>query len=479
MAFASSCVWEVRTTGATTNGGAFDPISGTPGTDYSQQTTPQVTFTDLVIGATTTQCTSALAPFTSAHVGNIINITSGTGFTVQRVQILSVAGVTATCDKSLGTTASVGGNGKLGGCLATIGGGSGALTLAVAGNTIFVKATATYSISSGLSLTNSGSSALAICLIGYNATRGDNGMVTVQATAGIGNCFTLNQNYWRLYNLVADANGQTTTGCFSSAGGNLILGNCIAKNFTTGRYGFQFTNNYQKAFDCWATGGLSGATAAFGSTGGSSNEADFDSCVAIGNACTGFVLSDVGGSTCDYCISANNTGASSDGFQVTTGATIADRLKHCLSYGNGRDGLRFTAAGGPDAASVLNCIFVNNGGFGINSATTNWAVGPAATQPYLLLINYNFYFGNSSGSYNNLPAGQNDIAGTGDPTVAGASGNFVLNNTAGAGAACRAAGFPGVLQSGGTGFSDIGALQHQDSPAVIAPVYSMVETRYQ
>jgi hypothetical protein len=42
------------------------------------KTSRQIAYTDLVIGATTTNLTSAGNPFTSAHVGNTINITSGT-----------------------------------------------------------------------------------------------------------------------------------------------------------------------------------------------------------------------------------------------------------------------------------------------------------------------------------------------------------------------------------------------------------------
>src|SRR5204862_226565 len=77
----AALVWEVRTTGAGTNAGAFDPSVTSPGTDYSQQDAAQITYTDLVIGGTTTQLTSAANPFTSAHVGNTINVTGGTGFT--------------------------------------------------------------------------------------------------------------------------------------------------------------------------------------------------------------------------------------------------------------------------------------------------------------------------------------------------------------------------------------------------------------
>jgi hypothetical protein len=82
MSLSSGVQWDVRTGGSDSNGGGFDPTVSSPGTDYSQQNSPQVAFTDLVIGATTTHLTSALNPFTSLHVGNLVNIPSGlTGFT--------------------------------------------------------------------------------------------------------------------------------------------------------------------------------------------------------------------------------------------------------------------------------------------------------------------------------------------------------------------------------------------------------------
>ena len=89
MAFTATTEWDVRTTGSDSNGGAFDTAS--TGTDYSQRDTPLISYTDLVIGSTNTQLTSAANPFTAAHVGNIINVTGGTGFTVQRVQVVSVS----------------------------------------------------------------------------------------------------------------------------------------------------------------------------------------------------------------------------------------------------------------------------------------------------------------------------------------------------------------------------------------------------
>src|SRR4029077_71126 len=120
MSLSSTVQWDVRTTGSDSNGGGFDWAVSSPGTDYSQQDSAQVAYTDLVIGSTTTQLTSAAHPFTSAHVGNIINVTGGTGFTAGRYCVNSVSGSTATMDRSVGTASSTGGTGNLGGGLVTI-----------------------------------------------------------------------------------------------------------------------------------------------------------------------------------------------------------------------------------------------------------------------------------------------------------------------------------------------------------------------
>jgi len=73
---------------------------------------PQNLYTDLAIDAVTdTSITSTLYPFTSVDIGSIINITSGTGFTVQSIQIIDVIGNVATADRPVGTVGSTGGHG--------------------------------------------------------------------------------------------------------------------------------------------------------------------------------------------------------------------------------------------------------------------------------------------------------------------------------------------------------------------------------
>src|SRR5579885_2846497 len=134
-AFNSTTQWNIRTDGSDSNGGAFDPGVSFPGTDFSQQAAAQQAYTDIIIGGTTTQITSAAHPFGSTSPGNFINITSGSGCSTGRYEILSVSGTTATVDHSMGTAASTC-SGNLGGALQTV---TTAVTLIVGGNLVHVK----------------------------------------------------------------------------------------------------------------------------------------------------------------------------------------------------------------------------------------------------------------------------------------------------------------------------------------------------
>jgi hypothetical protein len=142
MALSALIEWDVRTTGSDSNGGGFK--SGASGTDYSLQDAAQVTYADLVIdGADNTKVTSAGFPFAATAVGNILNVTGGTGFTTGRYEVTAVASNVATLDRAVGTVASTGGAGKLGGSLLTIATVASAVT--VNGQKVHIKA-GTYTL---------------------------------------------------------------------------------------------------------------------------------------------------------------------------------------------------------------------------------------------------------------------------------------------------------------------------------------------
>jgi parallel beta-helix repeat protein len=148
------------------------------------------------------------------------------------------------------------------------------------------------------------------------------------------------------------------------------------------------------------------------------------------------------------CIADSNSGATTDGF--LSSGTAGSTAINCVAYNNGRDGIRI----GDDCNMVQNCIAESNVAIGIDN--TN--------QDSCVLIN-NATFGNATGI--NVGTGKGNlnlgaVAGSGSFFVDAPNQNFALNNTGGAGAAARAAGFPGVLSIGGAGYLDIGVLQHAD-----------------
>lgn len=154
------------------------PTAGTCGIDYSQQISAQVT--NNVLTGTTTTCTDATTPFGAQHVGNFLCISAGTGVTAGWYEIVSVSGVTATLDRTAGTSYSgctyyLGGAVSLGGSTAGITdaiffalGGSSATT----GCRFFIQGNATYAVASAI--TNLlGTASWPSITEGYNSIRGD------------------------------------------------------------------------------------------------------------------------------------------------------------------------------------------------------------------------------------------------------------------------------------------------------------------
>ncbi len=460
MAFSAGVVWEVRTTGSDSNGGGF--LAGATGTDYSQQTSPQVSYTDLVIdGTTNTKCTSAGNPFTSAHVGNIINITGGTGFTVQRVQVISVAAGAATCDKSLGTLSSTGGTGNLGGCLATL---SAAAGVYVASNKIFVKATATYTPTATTTFATGAVAATTVPytrVIGYTTTRGDGIPPTIQATTNTGISVLKSTGQGISFeNFIIDCNSLGTSIGVEATAAYSRIRSVKVSNFTSA--GIKNLSTAGIVEDCEITAGTSAATA--GINVNSAGPVTITRCYIHDNACPGIVAGS--GYTILFNIIDTNTGASSDGIQFT----FNNLIQNNTIYGNGRHGLSGTSTTGGLEATIKNNILESNGGWGLQLASAaGWCADPAWDG--------NAYYNNTSGTrnraddtstnpQNNVGAYTNvlDKILSSSAFTNGASGDFSLNNTAGGGASCRAAASPGAFLGNSTvGYLDMGAVQHQDT----------------
>lgn len=462
-------VWEVRSTGDDTNGGGF--VTGASGTDYSQQDSAQVTYTDLVIGSSGNgnKLTSSANPFTSAHVGNYINITGGTGFTTGRYEILSVASNVATVDRNVGTTSSTGGSGKLGGAMATI--ATGLQQCIVGGMVCYVKASATYSISAAITPSTAGDTNgfNPIRMVGYNSTRGDAGRVTIQLSTTSINLCTWNSNavlcgYW-WENFVFDGNSQTGVNGFDLSGTSGKVGayNCIFQNFTTKH--------------CMLVG-TGQATASY---------CDFTDNAFTAGAGAGPIVCTTtkGGAVMNRCYVANNTSTSIAGACYLTKGFVV--FTNNVVYNNTGSGFRGVFNNGTDGAIVRNNTIHSNGNSGIdvlatvgfienNIVTSNGSYGISLAVGVFQCVRNNAYYNNTGANVSPVNADVDGITLTGLPYVS-ATTDFSLNDTAGAGAACRAAGLPGTIgvsTSVGTGYQDVGAFQHLDSASTATSAYTFV-----
>jgi len=436
-----------------TTGGTYDLYSAI---DYSQQDSPQITYTDMVIDATTnTKFTSAGNPVTDAHVGNVINVTSGTGFTVQRVQIVSQSAGVATCDKSLGTLSSTGGNGKLGGSLLTPN-KAGNLTNGVAGNTIHIKS-GTYTASSGTSvntinyvipLVNTNTA-----IIGYGTNHYDGGTKPLITTATnslsmIGVDSGSGENYYFANLSLSNTAASRSPGIVAanSSGGSVILRDCILDGFSKGINGDNgsstqiFTNIFlfgTEIKNCTVNGIINSANTIYILDG-----SWIHGCTGDGitfNASGGIIT------VRNSIVSGNSRGITS------TSGTLAIRLDNAVIANNTTDGVFVTTT--LDAYSYYaNSVFYGNGGWGINVTTGSTTAGVQTGS------RNNGFGSNTSGDRKNIAPGFGDISLTASPFVS--SSNFALNATAGGGLLLAKAGYPGAFAGGSsTSYLDVGAVQ--------------------
>lgn len=430
--FATTCVGEVRSTGDDSQGGFFDTAAA--GADYSQQDSAQLSLSDVVTTGGTT-VTSVTGGFTAAMIGNGINI-AGTIF------IITARASTSSITVHTATGTGTGQTGKVGGALLTIGKALGAQG---ASNAIYCKA-GTYSITTTLT-PPTGSAASPSCLIGYTATRTDGGRATISTASAIV-MLTLSSNYVLVANFLLSG-GNAATRAVNITGAPVVCRNVLGQNIDASGVGAFAISGTGVVERCGMTGTGSSALGAFSVTG----IATFVECESYANACPGF-RSNGGSGSLSRCLAWGNTGASSDGLILV--AADVWSIQASVFRGNGRDGIRFDAANVGASCDIRNCVFVSNAGYGINSSSTVYLAGA-------LCEDYNAFWNNTSGAVHNLTAGSHDVTLSGDPHTNGSGGDFTLNNTASAGAACRAAGSLGTYPDAtGTGYLDIGPMQHQD-----------------
>lgn len=441
--------FDVRTTGSDSNGGAFK--LGAAGIDYSQQNAAQKSGTDLVIHASdNTKVLPTSAGVSANDVGNTIQITAGSGFTARFYEIISQDGTYWTLDQAAGTIGSTGGTYAMGGSLLTISKAAGAY---LAGNTIWVKS-GTYTLTSTITFATSGGALTPITVEGYNSTHGDLGTYPeITSSTNSVNLITYNMSaaYITFRNLklthTAGTKGHGFTGSATVPSGYIAIDRCNVDGVQRG-----FNSATRPASNLFISNSI------------------FQNCVDYGIANEGntHIISSViynNGSVGFYYNSGNTTRivitrsviAKNAAQGILDNNTVRSNslfIDSCVIEGNGSDAIKSAETTGTLSIVCQNTIIYNNNGYAVNCA--------AATEA--IFWKNNALGANASGSYANFTKTGTDISLSGDPFVAKGTGkNWGLNNTAGAGAACRSAGFPGaMIEITTTGYLDIGVAQHQE-----------------
>lgn len=453
MALSSATVWECRTTGSDLNGGGFR--AGASGTDYSQQDAPQLILADCDASGTT-NLHSAVGGFTAAMVGNLVQLSGGT-LTAGFYEIKAfVDANNLTIDRSPGTGS--GTAGRVGGALATLGKLAGAM---IGSNKAFVRGSGTYASTASITFAASATPTNSVPpnrLIGYGSVRGDNGQVTLQVQSGA-NVTALNftGSGWIIEGLNVDCNGLSGSIGIGLGGPYSDCRRCRVINFAA--TGIAANVGDSAISDCEITGGKAGGV------GISTTSANVKILRNYVHDNQGVGISATFDDAVAWNIVTNNAGASSDGIRIGYGTVAMFNTVH----GNGRHGIS-KIDNNLINGQVRNNVLSLNGGYGYSG-------GAAAGLPADPRYDGNAYYNNGLGARLNCDDvsgvnGVNPYVNVLDVTLATipfsnpASGDWSLNGAAGGGAACRAAGSPGLLMGASkAGYVDFGALQHQEAAA--------------
>jgi len=447
------------------------PTAGTWGLDYSRSTSPRISYVDMAIDPTTnTQFTSSTNAVLPNIVGNYIKVASGTGFTVQVVEVVSVSGGKATCDKSLGTLSSTGGHGALGGALATINAG---FALIIGSNHLWIKS-GNYTTATTISTSVSGNDTLTTgptMISGYKTVRGDIGYgplglnassrPVVTATASSLNVIQTSGQFTIIENLVVDSVGVTFSAntCITATGAYTKVRNCLLKNGSNA--GVALGGQFQ-ALEYSEILGMVGSNPAINVTQVSTI---VYGCSVHDNAGDGFHSTNTGDIILNS-LFANNAGV---GINLGTFGVghfiIGNTIVGSGSHGIGNPSLVF------GQLVIRDNIIADNGGWGILAVSS----GSVPDDP---MWDGNLYYNNTSGAIGNLVSGALNAVpythvydvnpASADPVTSHTSGtaNFPTDNfgpvtTAGPKAATWLSAFPGNTAT--ANYRDMGAVQHQDA----------------
>lgn len=446
MALTAAQQWWVRSDGSDLNGGGYDASVSGAGTNYCDQATAQLALTDLACANNTT-LTSVTGGFTTAMIGNIMRIASGTNFTPGYYMVTARASTNSvTLDRNPTTGASAtAGVGKLGGAFATVGNLSNGGTLAApavasalaAGHVVNIRGggtddpgTADYTHTGGYwSYVSGDTTSGTVQFLGYN------GRPRFDCDA----LFAYNGTQWRWSGCKFVYQNATNEG-FGVVNGNagaVQVDNCYVDQ--NGNDAVGVTANIVR--NCRFSN--SGTSSAGTGTLAAILPGNYNALI-YGNTINGWRGHGIYASGA-ILTAWNNVIVNCKFRGVYLRATAIEYRIHVVGntiYGHTSDGLYIDAAQDALNATVLNNIFDSNGGYGVNCLTGSAALSDRLTGGR---FDFNAYRNNTSGARNTLSAGAHDVTLTADPFTDAAGGDFTLNDTSGGGLACKATGYPGLF----------------------------------
>ncbi len=454
MPLSSTTVFEIRPgAGSATNGGGFVP--GSSGTDWSQQNGPQYSVTDAVANGTTT-VTSATASFGVDVVGNIAYINGAWYQIVSRTNATTIV-----VDRTIGTATGL--TLKIGGALDLC---ATAEPLLTAGMTLWIKA-GTQTLTTKLTLTNNGDATNGpIAWKGYHTTRGDhdgtqplittatnNVDLLMLATAGGGSVGISFRTFDNLaFSSTAGTPGNGITGTTNSgSSADIVISRCTISGCKIGICGDGLT--YVPIAGIVAMCEIKSCT-----SHAIQNSGNLTLLGSYIHDCTGWgfttyydqnmIINVV--RTVVYNCAAGGIRINNNNATATSGTFLI--IRACDIVSNGGNGISHETANGHLAMLALDSNIV----WGQSSAI---GVYVANADAEITFNGWNAY-GNNQTDRSNLPTGISDASLSADPFNGRTSNDFSLNSTAGAGAACKGAGFPGSIPGLGTaGAADIGTIQ--------------------
>lgn len=462
MPINSTMQWWVRQSGNVLNGGGFDSSVAGAGVNYADQDSPQLALTDLATSAAnSTTLTSATGGFTSAMIGNVIRIASGTNFIAGYYVVTARTDTNTVILDRTPSTAGAGssGVGRLGGAFATLASlhSGGSITLPTittplaAGHVVNIRGSggedpvsADYTSTGYFSFPSGNLTSGFIIFRGYNGRpRHDGNGLTF---------FSCSWQQFENLHFKFTANGNPLEG-FIDGSAQLHCLNVWVDQNGIDQTGIQDATSVRfcRLFNTGAT------------TAGTSTR----SAIHLGqNGFCGFTAyNDVNGwRGAGITVSANMPivafnivrNCKSHGIIASGSDTFRGNcfLNNSV-YGNSGDGIRVSDNNTVAQSVVRDNVFDSNGGFGINCNVNSTALNDILIRQNM---NRNFFFNNTSGNQSNKSAGSSDVSLTSSPFTNTSSGDFSLNNLSGGGALVRQASvvFPGNIA---TSYPDGGAIQ--------------------